>query len=273
MVYLKYIIIIVILFIFISSRSIRVLISHLHFLPYYSIKDIFKYIINGDFKKWNGFGIRMYCGYFGSGKSMLACKFITESYNKYNINIISNIPLSIPYVPLVNKDQIVNCPDNSIIFIDECNTLFNARSWKDFPTEIIYQLCQNRKKRIMLIMTAPRFHLVDKSIRDVTQFVYECNKSFWRIHLVDIYDGWQRENAIDINLLKPLSSFGVFARDKYYKNYDSFAIIDNVKKEEFLSNREIIENRSVNGNNIVINNKIDLNNIRKNRGLEKRGAK
>lgn len=236
------------------SVTIRTLIGNLPIIPYYSIKDLIKYIIEKKWKYWQGFGIRMYCGYFGSGKSMLASKFIVDNYNRYGVNVISNIPLNIPYTPLINKSQIENCPNDTIIFIDECNTLFNARSWKDFPVELIYQLCQNRKKKIMLIMTAPRFHLVDKSIRDVTEHVYECHKSFWRIHVVEIFDGWERENAIDINMMKPLQTFGVFAKDSYYENYDSFAIIDNVKKEEFLSNSEILQNRVYQGNVIIENN-------------------
>lgn len=51
------------------------------------------------------------------------------------------------------------------------------------------------------------------------------------------------ENAVNVNLIKPLKRYGVFARDKYYDNYDSFAIIDNVKKEEFLTKEEILQNR------------------------------
>lgn len=262
----KYIIIIAIVMIIYISTTLRILIANFYILPYYGVKDIVKYLIEKKWKYWQGFGIRMYCGYFGSGKSMLASKFVVDNYNKYHVNVISNIPLSIPYTPLVNKSQIENCGNDTIIFIDECNTLFNARNWKDFPVELIYQLCQNRKKKIMLIMTAPRFHLVDKSIRDVTQFVYECHRTFWRVHTVQVFDGWERENAINIDMIKPLLSFGEFARDSYYKNYDSFAVIDNVKKEEFLSNQEIVQNRVYSGN-IVVNNEV---NIKDHKGLKNR---
>lgn len=266
---IKYIIVIAIFLILYISNTIRVLIFNLPILPYYVAKDLIKYLVDKKWKYWQGFGIRMYCGYFGSGKSMLASKFIVDNYNRYNVNVISNIPLSIPYTPLVNKSQIENCESNTIIFIDECNTLFNARNWKDFPIELIYQLCQNRKKKIMLIMTAPRFHLVDKSIRDVTQYVYECHKSFWRVHTVQIFDGWERENAINLDLIKPISTYGVFAKDSFYKNYDSFAIIDNVKKEEFLSNQEIVQNRVYSGS-IIVNNNVNVNNDKGFKNIRKR---
>lgn len=233
-----------------SSVLLRTIIFNLHWIAIYTPIDLFNYIKNKSWMLWNGFGIRMYCGYFGSGKSMLASRFIVNNYNKYKdgqtpLNILSNIPLSVPYTPLVNIQQILEVKENTIIFIDECNTLFNARAWKDFPTELVYQLCQNRKKHIMLIMTAPRFHLVDKSIRDVTEYVYQCKRMFWRLHSISVYDGWDLENALNINLLRPLSRQGVFARNKYYNNYDSFAIIDNVKKTEFLDKSEILSNRGV----------------------------
>lgn len=230
------------------SVTVRTIAFNIHWVILYAPKDLFNFIRNREWSKWGGFGIRMFTGYFGSGKSMLASKFIVDSYYRYKdsdtpLNIISNIPLSIPYTQLVNISQIIDVEENTIIFIDECNTLFNAREWKDFPIELVYQLCQNRKKHIMLLMTAPRFHLVDKSIRDVTQYVYNCVHPFWRIHLVSVYDGWDVENAININMVRSIRRYGVFARNKYYKNYDSFAIIDNVKKAEFLDKKEILENR------------------------------
>lgn len=239
----------IIIFMFVFSLYFRTFVLNFHNVILYSPKDIFKYIKNKQWSKWGGFGIRMFCGYFGSGKSMLASKYVCDNYKKYKdsdtpLTILSNIPLAIPYTELKNINQILEVEENTIIFIDECNTLFNARNWKDFPTELVYQLCQNRKKHIMLLMTAPRFHLVDKSIRDVTQFVYQCVHPFWRFHFVFVYDGWEWENCPNINMLKCKDRYGVFAKDKYYHNYDSFAIIDNVKKEEFLSKEEILSNRA-----------------------------
>ena len=249
----------------------RTLVFNMYLIPYYSVKDTFKYISEREWEKWQGFGIRMFTGYFGTGKSMLASKYICDNYWRFNdsqtpINVISNIPLAIPYTPLINMQQIIDVEENTIIFIDECNTLFNARSWKDFPVELIYQLCQNRKKKIMLIMTAPRFHLVDKSIRDVTQYVYNCRKPFWRVHTVSVYDGWDMENAVNVNLIKPLKRYGVFARDRFYDNYDSYAIIDNVKKEEFLSKEEILQNRQ----GIVYNPDLVRRKSRKMKKIEKK---
>lgn len=240
--------IIIFCFLFFVSLYFRTLVLNIHNVIGYAPVDIFKYIKNKEYAKWGGFGIRMFCGYFGSGKSMLASKFVVDNYYKYKdsetpLTILSNIPLAVPFTQLVNIQQILDVEENTIIFIDECNTLFNARSWKDFPTELVYQLCQNRKKHIMLLMTAPRFHLVDKSIRDVTQYVYQCLHPFWRFHFVYVYDGWEWENCPNINMLKSISRYGIFAKNKYYNNYDSFAIIDNVKKEEFLSKEEILNNR------------------------------
>ena len=243
-----FIIICAFFFFILCSLYFRTFLFNIHNVTFYAPIDIFKYIKNRQWTKWGGFGIRMFCGYFGSGKSMLASKYVCDMYHKYKhsdtpLTVLSNIPLAIPYIELKNINQILKVEKNTIIFIDECNTLFNARAWKDFPTELVYQLCQNRKKHIMLLMTAPRFHLVDKSIRDVTQYVYQCVHPFWRFHFVYVYDGWEWENCPNINMLKSINRFGVFAKNKYYKNYDSFAIIDNVKKEEFLSKNEILSNR------------------------------
>ena len=263
------IIVVISIIIMLMSIVVRTLLFNLYLVPYYAVKDFTKFIFNKEWTKWGGFGIRMFTGYFGTGKSMLASKYICDNYNRFKdserpVKVISNIPLSIPYERLVNIKQITDTEENTIIFIDECNTLFNSRSWKDFPVELVYQLCQNRKKHIMLIMTAPRFHLVDKAIRDVTEYVYNCSKPFWRTHIVCCYDGWDLENAVNINLIRPLNRYGVFARDKYYDNYDSFAIIDNVKKSEFLSKEEIVQNRQ----GVVYNPELNTHKSRKYKKIE-----
>lgn len=254
------IILILILGVMFFRDYIFVVIKNFHKILYYFPIDTFDYVKNKKWQLWDGFGIRMFCGYFGSGKSMLASKYVHDCYVKYKdsptpLNILSNIPLSIPYTQLVNVQQLYDVEENTIIFIDECNTLFNARDWKNFPTEFVYQLCQNRKKHVMLLMTAPRFHLVDKSIRDVTQWVYQCRHPFWRFHFISIFDGWDFENCPNINMIRPLGRCGYFASNKWYSYYDSFAIIDNTIKAEFLSKEEILRNRQGSFDTSIIDEK------------------
>lgn len=226
----------------------RCIICNLHNIAIYSVYDLYHYIKEKRWKLWNGFGINMFVGYFGSGKSMLASNFIVRSWRKYKnsptpLTVYSNIQLACEYTELRNYQQILDAPDNTIIFIDECNTLFNARDWKSFPVELVYQLCQNRKRKIMLICTAPRFHLVDKSIRDVVDKVYSCKHPFWRFHHVNVVDGWELENCPNVNMVSRITHKWYFVTNKFYKVYDTSAIIDNALKTEFLDKNEIVANR------------------------------
>lgn len=237
-----------ILVILLLVKLTRCIIFNLHNIAIYSVRDILDYLVHRKWRLWNRFGINMFVGYFGSGKSMLASNFVVRAYRKHKnsptpLTIYSNIQLAVPYVQLANYQQILEAPDNSIIFIDECNTLFNARNWKDFPVELVYQLCQNRKRHIMLLCTAPRFHLVDKSIRDVVDKVYACHHPFWRFHHVNVVDGFELENCPNVNMIRRLTHKWYFITNKYYKQYDTSAIIDNAFKTEFLDKNEIVANR------------------------------
>ena len=226
----------------------RCIIFNLHNIAVYSVRDVYNYVKYKKWTRWHGFGINMFVGYFGSGKSCLASNFVVDSYYKFKdsatpVTVYSNIELACPYIELSNYQQILEAPNNSIIFIDEINSLFNSRNWKDFPIELVYLLCQNRKRKIMLLCTAPRFHLVDKSIRDVVDKVYSCKHPFWRFHHVNVVDGWELENCPNVNMITRITHKWYFVTNKYYAKYNTDAIIDNAFKTEFLNKNEIVSNR------------------------------
>lgn len=192
---------------------------------------------------WNGFGLRIYVGMFGTGKSLSAVRYVRNNALKYHLNVISNIVLKdIPYTPLLNYNQIIDAPPNTIILIDEVSTVFNARSWKDFNINLLFQLLQCRKNRKQLVCTAQRFMHVDKLLRDITAEVVVCRKN-WRVCRNYAYDGWDYENTPAQFAIKPLWKFAYVATDTLYDAYDTDEIIDNAKKTDFISNDAILASR------------------------------
>lgn len=138
--------------------------------------------------EFKGYGIHLYCGYFGQGKtqSMVNLAYYICKKNRC-MNLLTNIdvryfPYDVHVTKLNHVDDILNCECNTIIFIDEIGTLFNSRDFmggKNSVPKVLFQLlCQNRKKKLMLCGTASRFSLVDKQIRDVTEDVTICTCSF-----------------------------------------------------------------------------------------------
>lgn len=205
--------------------------------------DIFQYFKHKKWNNWNGFGLNIYVGMFGRGKTLSATRYVLRQAKRYKLNVISNIKLNgYPYTPLTNWQQIIDAPGNTIILIDEMSTVFNARAWKDFNINLLFQLLQCRKNKKMIVGTAQRFAHVDKLLRDITYEVIECRK-IWRWQHTENYDGWDYENCQNKQMLKRVFHKWVFISNKDYQAYDTSEIIDNAKRTTFMSNDEILAAR------------------------------
>ena len=224
-------------------KLIRCVVFNIHREIAYLGLDIFEYFKYKKWNNWNGFGLNIYVGMFGRGKTLSATKFVLSQAKRYKLNVISNIKLNgYPYTPLTNWQEIVDAPGNTIILIDEMSTVFNAREWKNFNVNLLFQLLQCRKNKKMIVGTAQRFAHVDKLLRDITYEVIDCNK-FWRFQHTVHFDGWDYENCMNHDMLKRTYYDWQFISNKDYAGYDTSEIIDNAKRTEFMSNEEILNAR------------------------------
>lgn len=236
--------VVIILFILILLTKLgRCILFNIHREAAYLCIDFISYIKNRKWNDWNGFGLNIYVGIFGKGKTLSATKYVLKQAKRYNLNVISNIKLNgYPYIPLTNWQQIVEAEGNTIILIDEISTVFNARQWKNFNINLLFQLLQCRKNKKMIVGTAQRFAHVDKLLRDITYNVIDCNK-YWRLLHNSFYDGWDYENCQNAVMLRRLTHYWNFISNKDYVAYDTSEIIDNAKRTEFISNDEIMTSR------------------------------
>lgn len=206
-------------------------------------RDIYRYFRYQKWKEWQGFGLVIYIGLFGKGKTLSAVKYVKSQAKRYKLNVYSNIRLNgVEYIPLTNYQQIIEAPSNSIFLIDEISSLFSARSWKDFNINLLFQLLQCRKQKKQIIATAQRFAHVDKLLRDITYRVIDCDK-MWRFMRTASYDAWDYENIQNKEWLKPIDISCQFILDEDYNSYDTQELIDNFKKTDFLSNDIILSRR------------------------------
>lgn len=224
-------------------------------LGYWKVIDIYRYFRYKEWKNFTGFGLHIYVGLFGKGKtiSMVHQAYgIAKRYPQVKIytNIkLLNFPKHTEIIQLTNYNQIINAPGNSVFLIDEISTLFQSRSWANFPMPLLSQLLQVRKNRKMILGTAQRFTHVDKLIRDVTYSVIDCNCHFKRFNTTTWYlaEDWENKNVM--NIPTPYE-YGAFVQsDKLRNQYDTYELIDNFKKDGFLSSEEIINRQ---GSNVTI---------------------
>lgn len=247
------IIIIAFCLIFILSKLFRFLLFHFHYILYYGIKDTIKDIFFGGGMRFNEYGIDMYIGNFGKGKtlSMVRKAYKLKKIFKDDLTIISNINLkNINYIPLVSFQQLLDLEEDNankgyLVLIDEVSTVLSHRNYANFPIELLSILCQQRKRHIKILCTSQKYWMVDKIFRGITTRVIDCNKT-WRIAKNTIYDSWDYENATDKRNLHRLFYKYWFVTDRFYNMYDTSEMITKAKADDFISNETAILRKGLN---------------------------
>ncbi len=277
----------IIVFACIMSVCVRVIVTHPISTVRYGVIDLYEYF---RFHRWDECAtgtISCYVGLFGKGKTLSAVHKVVSLYKRYNdkrifdfnrkkwvtqkIHIISNVALAIPYEDFVSLSQIVAVADRmrsldeqndtrtcTIVLGDEFSVQLNSRSFKsNIDPLFLNALLTCRHHHISLIYTSQRFNHVDALLRQVTSYVYTCNK-IWRIMVHEQYDAFDLENASDPTLIKPKRRFGWFIKDAAFNAYDTLACVGNLTKSckegDMLSEEQILElqrNNPVNIDGIV----------------------
>jgi len=154
---------------------LTLLVNFLKFI-YFSWYDLIKKIKSGDYKRFNGYGVYMYVGLPGSGKTISVVEYLNSIKKKYGdeVNIYTNFCYKYETAPISNWRDLINFPGPAVFVLDEVQLTFNSRSWKDFPPEMVTLLTQNRKMRKQIITTSQAFERVDKVFRELVNYVIEC---------------------------------------------------------------------------------------------------
>lgn len=254
------------------------------------------------FKRQNNYrtgDLNIYCGYFGSGKTLSLVHKVVGIYRHYDgltvwdsarkkfvtqrVLVLSNVDLCIPYVHLESLAQIVAVSDANKCFDDEHDTLtctvvcmdelsvqMNSRSFKDnIDAYFLNTLMCCRHYHISFYGSAQRFAHVDKLMRDVTMSVIQCRK-VWRFQLNTYYDAWEMENATNPEMIKPLARRCWFVRNSDYAAYDTLAVVQNLQKKynsgDILSETEILANQSPTAPNMDAVSNVSRRYLRRQKG-------
>lgn len=208
-----------------------------------------------------GWGIHLFTGRFGAGKTSLMtirayklCKRYPQLHIVTNIKLM-NFPKSTQILPLDTAEDILNAPENSLILIDEIGTLFNSRDFssgqRSVPKPVFQHLCQCRKRHLMIFATVQRFNLLDKQIRDITATVTDCVSSFahpfTRMLTGLTYDIEEYEARCSNRMYVPRvsSTYVEIQTEKYRHLYDTSELIQGLLTKEYLSDEEILRNQGV----------------------------
>ena len=159
--------------------ALSVFIKYIIRLPHVIILlaiDFVRLTISRYNKRFNGWGIHIYVGSFGSGKTVsmverayrLACRY-------KDLTILTNLTLSgfpehTVILPLRTPQDIIDAPHGCLVLIDEIGTIFNSRDFAvskvSVPKVLFQHISQCRKRRMMSLGTTQKWNFLDKQLRD-----------------------------------------------------------------------------------------------------------
>lgn len=177
-------------------------------------------------------GLYLFCGEQGSGKSYSMTYNINKLILKYpNVFILSNYGLMCQDLPLQCADDLLkyNRPYTGIIFaIDEIQSTWNSRKWKEMSPEIMGILCQNRKSHRVIFGTCQSVSQVDKSIRLQTRRYINC---YCLLGILNICLYYKPHFDFEGNLEKStLKKIQIFLQDDTIRyQYDTFDLIKSLR--------------------------------------------
>lgn len=225
---------------------------------YYHVYDWCTYLYYRKYYKFYGWGVHLFTGKFGQGKTSVLSRITYDYCCKYKqLHVLTNLELNnfpewTKILPLKTSDDILNAPNNTIVVIDEIGSIFNSRdfsSGRSVPKPVYQHLVQCRKRNMMILGTVQRYNLLDKQIRDISATVTTCSSfpahPFTRMITTLVYDVDEYEAYQSNSLYKPrVSSAKAYIQTDHDRSlYDTKALIEGFLDKEYISDEEILRNR------------------------------
>lgn len=209
--------------------------------------DIYRFIRYG--RPLHLYGIEMYCGLYGQGKTIA----LTERLERYRVKYGDKIYIATNYFyknqdfPIESWKDLLKNYDKPIVFgYDEIQNEFNSRDFSNFPSSLLALLTQNRKGHgKMILCTAQRYNRVDKVFRELCSHITECKTRFGRLTMTRTYDHDDYNNLVSVadvemkRRIRPIRRYSFIQTDYVRDLYDSYQMLESAKSKEYISQQEL----------------------------------
>lgn len=195
---------------------------------------------------FNEFGMSMYCGRQGAGKTMAMTEYLERMRREYpKALIVTNYGYKHETQPMNDWQDFFNIrngTDGVIFAIDEIQNEFSSTQWKNFPESLLSEITQQRKQRVKIVATSQIFTRVAKPLREQCFDVVVCKTFMGRWTFTKCFDAVDYNDAIDSpekksNMTRLYRKS--FIQDDNLRNlFDSYAKIEKMGRTEFMSKLE-----------------------------------
>jgi hypothetical protein len=212
----------------------------LNFLKWKCI-DIFRFFKYG--KVFSEFGLTLFCGKQGGGKTVAMVDYLERMRKKYpKVKIYTNFGYKNEDGAFIHWKQLLkirNGLDGVIFAVDEIQNEWNSNDWKDFPESILSQITQQRKQRIKIVGTSQVFTRVVKQLREQTYEVVECRTLAGRWTFTRCFDAEDyTQSVIDNPELKKHVKrkwrYSFVQTDSLRELFDSYSVVENMAKKDYI---------------------------------------
>lgn len=188
-------------------------------------------------------GLHLFAGEQGSGKSIASVEMCLRMKRQYpNCRLRSNISLSFQDEQLTGWEQIVfddNGYFGDIAYIDEVQNWFNSADSKNFPPEMIQEICQLRKQKKCIIGTSQVFARVAKPIREQVRVLYKPITVLGCLTIVRAYKPVIKQDG-SIDKLRRIKTYMFVHTDELRNAYDTYEKVQRLALHGFKSPLERI---------------------------------
>jgi ATP-dependent Clp protease ATP-binding subunit ClpX len=206
----------------------------------------FKDIINYDASKFRPFGLYMFCGKQGAGKTMGLVYTLEHYRKKYpKAKIYSNMKYKHETAPLKNLNDLLdkslyNGLKGTIFVIDEIQNEFSCATSKDFPESLLSLVTMQRKQKIVILATSQVFTRVAKPLREQCFYVIEAFTFLGRYTRLKWFVAEDYNTYIESPNMKKKFKMRKKKKDCFVQTdelrelYDSFALVERMSREGFV---------------------------------------
>lgn len=193
-------------------------------------------ILNRDPYAFCEYGIHMVTGEQGSGKTMTVVYLLQEWAKRYlKMKVYTNMAYKYEDGPLDHWKELIERNNDKygvVNVIDEIKTWWSNKESKDVPTEMLAEICQQRKQKKALIGTVQVFSELAKPFRSQTHFIYVPKTILGCLTFVRISKAKYYDETTDS--FRRYCGFFIFAHTKKLREaYDTYKKIEKYKDMEF----------------------------------------
>lgn len=212
---------------------------------YYTIKDIKKekQLAKKGIKIFKPFGLTMFTGPQGSGKTIGMVDYCLELKKKYpKSKLYANFKIEGMDGQIKNLRDLLkirNGEDGVIFCIDEIQNEFSTVSSRNFPESLLATITQQRKQRIHIVASSQVFTRVAKPLREQCYCVVDCRTFFNRWTRLRAYPADEYNSIIDSNSLdkkrkiRRLWKMSFIQTDELRDKYDTYAVVARMSRNGF----------------------------------------